>query len=478
MYKVVEVSDETLKKDIKKSKRLRNKSFSMSVYYAKEQLERRSDEILTSFLDGDLQLKPKQYALFAKYIEEFCNGNQDRYFDKLQKMADFDVRESLKKEKVSWWQKFLKGNPNEIKLSAKKMKKSMDKYLKTQRRLERGLAPQDLYGKSERMRQEGEDYIKAYVDGKITIKPEDVELFKKFIKVMDYPIYDGCLGDRALKKLANEAKDVVIIEKPQKKSWFAGIKQTISTKLEALKEKSPLYAKIATGITVIATSTILLISKGSGNDNSTPVTDKNINQTEQKTSAATDSSEIDNNDSALIYKWQPVSTYEMKEIAPQKSKVEVKDSLQEDKIDAKRQALINHHNHVLKMRIGEQKRKAIEGQIKAKIKNGIFTLPDSICIEEFSYAMEMYNAYGIDCSLDEALNSTQKLSAEANEKIVQEIVAAGETGLGVKKMAEKKYNGKMNNNSVYDRASVKSQKKHNMNLKQWRQAKKAASHIA
>lgn len=510
MYKVFEVSNKTLRKDVKKYKKLCRSSFSMSVYIKKEEIEVRSESILESFLSNDLVLQPNQYVLFARYINQFANANADKCFEKLQKMADFDVRESIQDKETGLWQKLLKYKNNRFKyLSTAKLEKQINEYKKNQDIIETSLAGYDLHDKNEKIRQKGQDYIKAYVDGKIDIKQEDLEIFEEYIKVMNQPIYEDSLGDRALKKLSADREKYEKneeVKESRKKSWFSGIKHKLDKGLVSLKEKSPLYAKIAAGVTIVATSVVLLISKYSNNNNISTL-DKSINTTETKAPVKVKTAQTKDKDTTLIYHWQPVSTNEMKDFSKKveskttveskevkKTPVEVKEikktpvkakevkkvsvEIKETKIDSKRQAIINHHDHVLAMRIGAKQRDNNYEQIKGQIEKGIITLPDSIGKEEFAYAMEMYQAYGVESSLPEAFNAKQKLSAEANKKIAEEIAAAGDTGLGVKKMAEKKYNGKMNHNSVYDRASVKSQKKHNMNMKQLRQARKAAARSA
>jgi len=523
LHAITEISDNRLRKDIALMKSLNKSDFSLSVHMTRYELDERTDRILGNFNNGTLQLRPEQYQLFAEYIN-VCGHNNEKSFDRLQQLADFDVRESAKMAKRTLWQKIFRINPYKVKYRpAEKLKKQMNKYLDTQEELESGLAKSWIYTRNERLHQDGISYIQAYLDGKINIKPEDVKAFRKFVKVMDYPIYEGSLGDQVLKKLDAEMTnnetpvvETVAEHKPQKISWYRRLKNkayeqiaNIKTKtneqitniksnekIAKIKEKSPFYAKIFGIAAATATAVILLIGKGSS-DTKVKTVDKNIDKTEIKAQITTESSQNlaeaktiqinpqtnleenkPNQEDALTCQWQPVSTYQFKMPEKTDTMQATHEVVREVKTDAKRQALVNHHNHVLDMRLGSKKKDARYEKIEEQIQKGIFTLPDSIGKEEFAYALEMYNAYGIDCSLNEALNSNQKLSQTANNRIAEEIAAAGETGLGVKKMAEKKYNGHMNNNSVYDRASKKSQHQHNMNLQQWRQAKKMSSRAA
>ena len=88
------------------------------------------------------------------------------------------------------------------------------------------------------------------------------------------------------------------------------------------------------------------------------------------------------------------------------------------------------------MRLGEAKGKQLVNDIKAKMDNGVISLPQNLGAEDFAYAMEMYRAYGVESSLQKAYKATTKLSAEENAQIINDILDAGDTGLGVKKKAE------------------------------------------
>ena len=141
------------------------------------------------------------------------------------------------------------------------------------------------------------------------------------------------------------------------------------------------------------------------------------------------------------------------------------------------EARINHHRFILKKRIGSKRMQAMYAKINMQMSQGVFSLPNDLGTDDFAYALVMYRAHGVDCSLDEALNATSKLSAEANAQIINDILEAGDTGLGVKAKAEKIHlaenKGPLEEGySLYNQLSEKDQHQHNVNLKQYRQAKK------
>ena len=146
--------------------------------------------------------------------------------------------------------------------------------------------------------------------------------------------------------------------------------------------------------------------------------------------------------------------------------------------DSVKLARINHHKVVLEMRLGEEKSENMVDNIQDKMDKGLIALPANLSAEDFVYAMEMYRGYGVESSLKDAFDKTQKLSPEENKKVIEDIIAAGETGLGVKKMAEVQNGGKLNYKSVYNRASKKTQQQHNKNLQQLFKAKKKAARAA
>lgn len=437
---IVDVSDSTLRSDIVRYKKLRKKPYTLTVHVKTEGIERRSEEILESFEKGDLRLKPSQYPLFARYIKILGGFRREECFDKLQKMADFDVRESADYAERTWYQKLFNIDPNAIKyLSAKEMNKKMVRYRKDMKKLEDSQYSEIMASyRCEKARAEAEDYMKAYIEDKISMKEEDAQTFKAYVKTMYYPIYEGCIAEKALNKLKNDnfAEANVVKEKPKAK--FININMPSS--------RSVIRWGKAAAVAVVAGISSILMLNGDKSVNGMPV--KKYTPKIAKT----------------IKKSTPSAASQEKTItfAEAKKQTEAK-TMFADTLVAKDyttpQAVKDHHDYILKKRLGKKQRDKLYDQVMEQVRNEKFALPQGMSFHEFAYAFAMYRAYGVKSSLADALKSQTKLTAEQNNQVIKDIIAAGYNGVGVKKIADKLH-------------------KKNMNLKQWRQMKKQSEMVA
>lgn len=492
MYKIYEVSSNSLRKDLKDYEKLREKRFSMSVHIARSGIERHADEILTNFRNGNLILKSDQYALFARYIAKFCNENvQEECFDLLQKNADFDVRAvAFQADDRSWWQKIFTKKEGGIKyLPASKLNKMTDKFIKTHREMEHSQYGKPWLGAvTEKLANDADVYIKAYLAGKFSIEEQDAVAFSRFIKVMEYPLYEGSVGEQALLKLQNEHGQTLEAEKTQTKAvkvpLWTRVKQAAGARIESLKNNNSWYGKAAVGLVGLVTVGALWLGfkdQPSKSDNIT-LNDRKIDKTEiQNQQEKTNQADEKTFHFSFVANDEYKSTYADKAISSSNTFKKLKTEAQQvksDVLDSLSLARVNHHKYILKMRLGQKKSSRLIADVQYQIDHKIFSLPKDLCAEDFAYALEMYRAYGVDASLDEALQCQKKLSVVENQKIVKDIVAAGPTGLGVKKMAAALNGGKLSLRSVYDRASKKSQKQYNINMRNWHKLQKQSSNAA
>lgn len=438
------VSDKTLKEDVTKYKKLRKKTFTLSVHIKIEELEHRADKIFENFNKGKLNLAPSQYALFARYINTFSRQNKEEYFDKLQKMADFDVRESAQYAERTWWQKMFDIDPNAIKyMPAAVLEKKTNRYIKDMRRLERSQYSETIsYNRGERVRMEAQEYMQAYVDGKIAIKEEDAKAFERYVKTTFYPIYPGCIAEQALNKLKNDdfSAAAEALEKPKAK--LINIKTPSAHSL--LK-----WGKAA-AVGLVACISSMLIFNGDKEASGMTV-NKDMPKTFKKIAKTTPHEVTKAHTIGLD---EAVKLIETKKQAEAKKQAEEKITFA-DSIKATPEAVIKHHDYVLFKRLGKKQRTKLYKDVQKQIEDKIFVLPEGMTYHEFAYAFAMYRAYGVKSSLADALKSQTKLTVAENQQIVSDIVAAGYNGVGVRKMADKLH-------------------KKNMNLKQWRQAKRQA----
>lgn len=429
------VSDNTLKNDVIQYKKLLKKTFTLTVHIRIEALEHRADKVFESFRNDELALRPYQYAPFARYIKIFGGRNTEEYFDKLQKMADFDVRESAAYDERTWYQKLFNIDPNAIKyMPSAVMEKKLKRYIMDMRRLENSqYAETFAYVRGEKARAEAEDYIKAYLEDKIAVKAEDAEMFSRYVKTMFYPIYAGCIAEKALNKLKNDNFTEVNVVKEKPKAKFINIKTPSRRSLLQWGK-----AAVVGAVTVISSIVLFNANKDA---NGMPV---------QKYTPKT---------AKTIKKSQPSAANQKKMItlAEAKKQTEAK-TMFADTLVAKDyttpQAVKDHHDYILKKRLGKKQRDKLYDQVMEQVRNEKFALPAGMTFHEFAYAFAMYRAYGVKSSLANALKSQTKLTAEQNTQVVKDIIAAGYNGVGVKKMADKLHK--------------------NINLKQWRQAKKQA----
>ena len=518
-HPIYTVSNYTLKKDIKNQKRIKNSSFSASVYRMQEHLEKQSERILQSFAEGYLSLEKNQYKLFAKYINIFARTEKEACITRLQNMADFDVQQYLDESQKSLWERMFASKDTAPKnKTSKRLKRDMKRYVKACRN------GNDV--KAYNIREDAEMYVASFLRGEFTLPREDEKLFKDYIHVILYPVYAGSDAEKAILKLrahdyatldtektedsakiTNKAEAVFssikgffskaadkIVTAPQKikmpkvhmpsfkmpKITLPKIKMPSFSMSEKSKRIASRTVKVAGFAGVLTVFTIWGANKCSGNDKDS-LAQNNIELSETPQDSVADK------DSATFH-FEPVSTFSapesFKPIAMNTETKNVKASAQTE-ISAEKQAVrdarTNHHLFLLNKRIGKKKMLAMIATINKKAgKDGVFSLPDSISSVDFAYAMVMYRAYGVGSSLQNAYKATTKLSAEENAQIIKDIIDAGDTGLGVKKKAEQIHfeqkKGSLENGfSLYNRLSQKDQHQHNVNLKQYRQAKKMLS---
>lgn len=520
------ISSKELRRQISRHKSLSNKSFSLNNYHKQQKLEEHIEKVIDSFEEGELKLDPSQYALFAKYIYAVTasEGLRERLFTRLQKMADFDVRAEAKRANLTFFEKLFNIDPSAIPyLSTSKMQKRIKAYQGVHRYFAKSpIRNHKMYQKGEKLYHEAQKYMQAFLDGKITIKPEDRETFVRYVKVFEYPLYKGSTGQQCLDKLKTLPEEYVEEKKSFKEKfniWLARFHAPKSKAKPQIKQNRHNYIKAASVALILACGSALAYIGLTNNSDKEDV-NKDKNKTEklitppssnQKQSASPakmatwDKEKMDIfKDTMFIPKCkvspnrvtpksQKTEDVKAKQVQPAvtkraqpienvvktKSVTPIKSKIEEYTVSEK-QAIINHHNHVIEMRLGEKQAQKLDEKIENLRTSGIISLSKEISNAEIAYAFVMYRAYGVQSSLKDALNSQVKLTAEQNNKLLEDIKAVGSTGDGVKKMAEiqHKDRGELNHDSCYDHASYKDKKQHAKNLKQLRQLQKAKQRVA
>ena len=98
-------------------------------------MQEKADEYFEAYKAGKLDVNKDDLPTFAQYVDAFSKGNEkEQLLDKVQKAADFDVRDFLQKDSRSWWQKLL--NKEKYELSASQMNRKIKKFVAAKQKLE------------------------------------------------------------------------------------------------------------------------------------------------------------------------------------------------------------------------------------------------------------------------------------------------------------------------------------------------------
>lgn len=475
-----------MQKDLKKYKSLQKKNFSQYVYYRSEELRERADKYLEMFMNDELDVGEYQ-KIFALYIDTFANYGKEKLLDKLQAQCDFNVREHIEYSSLSAWQKIMGKKKNEIPyLSSKQLNKRAKFYVSANEKISHDWNGNiSLMSKIDNLREEETRYVSAFLDGKVVIKPEDYSAFQNYIKTIEFDCYEGSPADKALQKLANLQKQNTVKPITPKKSFterltqlknkVAGIfhnfgrmfksksanrKVATQRKLQPTNNLRRVLKYVAVGSAFLVTT--LSLSNGSGNSKVNEHKAKVALKQNKATKHAIDKTDT------VSFAQQVVATPVKTIVAPEKQQISLTDSLQ----SSYRKISKNFYDETISHFVSSAERDSMYAQVSAQVKKGIFTLPENISAERMAYSMIMYKQYGVHSSLAQAYSSKVKLSDTAQKKLVEDILAAGETGLGVKKMALNQH-GKLNDYSAIKGKSISKQAKHAKNLKDLQQIRKA-----
>lgn len=527
------ITSKNLKDHISRYKSLSGKKFSTETYKKQQRLEESVDRVLNSFEDGKLHLKPTQYALFAQYISVVAPNRtiEERLFDQLQAKADFDVRAEAKRANLTWYQKLFHIDPDKVPyLSKSKLNSRIKSYKKVHHYFQTSpFRNYKMYQKGETLRHEAQEYMQAFLDGKVTIKGEDRAAFAEYVKVFEYPLYAESTGRKCLDKLNNLPPETVAEKRSFKTSFASWVSQFRAPKSKSASSKTPKHTK-RTYIRAALVALLLAIGGtlahiGLNKNSSKEALDKDKAENKTEKSIIPSSQNQKQNDlSADMITWGNAHTKDknilfkdiaaipqiktghnktfaepqikeasevnqaqpaLKKAEPTAKTVKTKSqsslkTKDKEYTTSEKQAIINHHNHVIEMRLGKKQAQKLNDQIQTLRDDEILSLPSDVSNAEVAYAFVMYRAYGVKSSLKEALASKEKLSAEQNQKVLKDIKAVGNTGDGVKKLAEIQHQnkGELNHTSCYDNATQKDKKQHAKNLKQLRQIQKAKQRAA
>jgi len=467
----------SFKKDINTYKSLRKKTFSPDVYRRTGELDERAEKYFALFMEGNLDVSDLQKT-FALYIDTFGGYKKEDMLDKLQAQCEFNVREHIEYASLSVWQKISGQKKEEIPyLTAKQLDKRRKFFMLASERISHNwYGNMSLHGKLDKLRREEENYVQAFLQGKVVIKPEDYSAFKAYIQTLEFDYYAGSNADKALQKLAKLRENAPLhTHTPEKKNFwaekwgelkdkvsnifnntakviknsFAIQKQTHTAASKSLWRK----LKYAATISVLLLTTLSLNNSRGNSDLPSGEGKVGVKQNKAKKQAVPKT-----NNTAFT---APVS-------AKGQRKSAVADSLQ----NKYRQISKNFYDETITHFVSIGERDAMYAKVAKQVEQGVFALPEDISVERTVYSMIMYKQYGVKSSVGQALQAGSKLSDAAQKQLIADIRAAGETGLGVKKMAAKQH-GKLSHYSVLNCKSAKQQQKHAQNLQELHKIRKA-----
>ena len=124
----------------------------------------------------------------------------------------------------------------------------------------------------------------------------------------------------------------------------------------------------------------------------------------------------------------------------------------------------NYYDNTVEILSSAKVKRDLYHKIEQQLADSVFVLPQDISKERLAYTYLIYQAYGIDSTIGQALERTGKLSNTEQTRLFEDVLAAGAKGEGVKKMAIARTGGQLSSYSRYDRASSSLQKKHVRNL--------------
>lgn len=421
-----EIKTDVLSKQMRRYKKISadlRKSFSSRKWDEVNQLEFAADNFLEELKNDKLNVNPDNVKVLAGYINTFGRLQAEELFAKIQPYADFDLKQYAEMSDLSMRQKLryaLTGNVEKY-LSAPQMKKRIQELKKLDKT--ENWNP-GIMLKKEKLCKEAENYMHLVLNGKVLVKPEDCQQFVNYVKFFCHPIYNDSPAQQVLVKIQKQIAEQPVAQpkSKEKSSWAKSLRNYISSKV-----------KVATLTTLAVAGSLLGLKTCDAKQDTAPQNPKTEIMAAPVKPAVKD------------------TVFAQKHIP---SKV---DSAQDS---AEQKIWNNYYDNTVEIFLSAAQKNKLYSKIESQVANGIFELPDGVSKEKFAYCVAIYKEYGLKTSLENALNSTTKLSKDAAQQLEKDISAAGKKGEGAKKIAERINHGKLKKYSKFDRSSSRLQKQH------------------
>ncbi len=497
------VKGKSLRRDISEIRRLKKANFTQKTYYRQEEILDRADDILRHYRQNELKIDAKDYPALAEYINQFGMHHKDEMLDKLQAVVNFDVRIYLEDKSKTLWQRLFpkKDKPT---LTGAQMKSAMKKFSLMSHK-----ASHDLFNnphltvKIEKLQSEAEQNVEAFLNNKLDIAKEDLDTFKQYLKVFNASIYEGSPAKKAIAKIeelkqadgvqpssTNEPKPATI-RKPIISSYgfkrpAANIWTRLGNRLKSLwSAHKPTTAKIRflntpaptlwRRLKVAAVTGLVIVAGAFGLKSGEGTHAQNTTDSKNKTTLPIDNiaQNTDNSKTLTAVQFQNIQKAQNVQEKQAVKKVEKQADKQADKDARIWQNYYDTTIDIVAPTVHVNKQE-LYNKIQNQLDKGILTLPENVTKEKVALNYVLFKAYGLQSSLENALNTDKQLSAQQQAEFTRD---AGVKQADIKQIALKKY-GKLSSYSSYDHASNKLKKQHASNLKELRQMKKqAAQHI-
>lgn len=440
-----ELTAKELLRDVKAYSKTFKGNFSEKKYNKREILEQKALTILADFKNNRLTLSSELKGPFALYINAFGDYHKPALLAKLQKQAKFDVTSYINESKKTLWQKIFGAKDKYKALTAKEMQKKCQTY----RKLKQNTSDADAMIELDNMSRAAEVYAVNILRNLTVVPNKDIALTKEYFNTVGGHLYEGSDIYNAIQKLDKQAKHIVrpqvqmqskaqpkaqvqpkaVSAKPETKAAKISIFSGFIKKLSAAKNKIKAAAVIA-GIGLIG-------FLGLKTANKAPVAKHNPIAMQQNTP-----------------KKAEAKTAEFTAPAQQQS------PQTDHKQSSTEKIWKNYYDNTIELLTSKAKRDMLYQKIEKQIAAGNFSLPQDISVEKAAYAKVMYDQYGLKSSLNHAFSAKQKLSDEAQKKLVKDILAVGNKGAGAKKMAMQLHNGRLSDFSHYNNAAQAQKQQH------------------
>lgn len=451
-----QINKKDIRKDIRKYIKLKNAHMTSEREYTKlMRLKEKAEALCLKFDKDSLDISSVPPEDFADYLNLFCYGDlKQTCLEKLEKQTGLNTKLYLRTSR----RKLYKSDIFKY-MPAWKLKLKYMAFRRLCKKINSGKSVSyNQTSKADKLYSEAEEYLNVYLKDEIEVKNKDAKALRNYFCIM--------FAQRTpeVQSAVNKLTDQIKRYEAEKPVSFA----------QKLRKRVSAKVKIAAVAAVAVVGGLLGAKSCSGTTtrNSTFISPKNEVVAKQPQLTDTISAQTE-----VKQKIRPViraeKTVPMKKTTDKIQATTVKSDAQPKKVqDSSVQAVWkNYYDTALEILCKGNKKQTLYQKIDGQLQKGMFTLPQSISREKLAYTYVIYQKYGIKSAVSDALAATKKLSAEAQKQLVNDILAAGDKGQGVKAMAQKRY-GKLTGYSSYNHAGKQLQKKHAHNLQELFKLKK------